>query len=91
MRTAITNPGRSAYYTVRETAWILGVRPSRISRTIRLGTLRTERRRGRLMVPASVLTRLLPEPLGSPADSEANEQPESGQAYGHRPQFGAAP
>lgn len=91
MRIAITNPGRSAYYTVREVAWILGVRPSRISHTIRLGTLRTERRRGRLMVPASVLTRLLPEPTDNRVDSGAKGQLKRSPAAGHWPQFGAAP
>lgn len=59
MRTAMTNVRRPAYYTVQEAAWVLGVEQSHVSRAIRLGTLRTVRRRGRLMIPASALTRLL--------------------------------
>lgn len=51
-----------AYYTIREAAWILGVKPSTVSAAIRLGTLRAVRRRSRLMVPASALTRLLAPP-----------------------------
>lgn len=61
MRTAITNTRRPGYYTVREAAWILAVEPSRIWRTIRLGTLRAGQRHGHLVVPASALTRLLGE------------------------------
>ncbi|MBV9729849.1 MAG: helix-turn-helix domain-containing protein [Pseudonocardiales bacterium] len=64
MRTDKSNAGSSAYYTVREAAGILGVKPSTVSAAIaiRLGTLRAVRRRSRLMVPASALTRLLAEP-----------------------------
>jgi excisionase family DNA binding protein len=58
------NAGRPAYYTVRQAAAILGVEPSRISRAIRLGMLRTVRQGGRLVVPASALTAL----LGAPVD-----------------------
>jgi hypothetical protein len=36
MRTDISNAGRPAYYTIREAAWILGVKPSTLSRAIRL-------------------------------------------------------
>ncbi|MGQ0716907.1 MAG: helix-turn-helix domain-containing protein [Pseudonocardiales bacterium] len=53
------NAGRPAYYTVREAAWILGVKPSTVSRAIRLGTLRAVRRHGRLVVHATALIRLL--------------------------------
>jgi len=53
---------RPAYYTVRDAAWILGVKPSTVSRAIRLGTLRAVRRHGRLVVPASALIGLLAEP-----------------------------
>jgi hypothetical protein len=68
MRTFMSDAGRPAYYTIREAAWILGVEPSRVSRAIRLGTLRTVRRHGRVMVPSRALARLLGEPVGgSPA------------------------
>ncbi|GAA0259093.1 hypothetical protein GCM10010492_70100 [Saccharothrix mutabilis subsp. mutabilis] len=52
----------SSAYTVRQAAWVLGVAPSTVSRAIRLGTLRTVRRGGRLVIPASALVRLLGEP-----------------------------
>ena len=64
MRTDMSEAGRPAYYTVREAAWILGVKPSAVSRAIRLGTLRAVRRHGRLVVPVSALTLLLAEPTG---------------------------
>lgn len=71
MRNAMTRP---AYYTPRQAAWILGADPARVSRAIRLGTLRTARRCGRLVVPASALTRLLgARPTGM-------DQPHSGGA-----------
>lgn len=62
MRTDKFNAGEPAYYTIREAAWILGVKPSTVSAAIRLGTLRAVRRCSRLMVPASALTRLLAQP-----------------------------
>jgi excisionase family DNA binding protein len=62
MRTDKSNAGEPAYYTIREAAWILGVKPSTVSAAIRLGTLRAVRRRSRLMVPASALTRMLAQP-----------------------------
>ena len=65
MCTDMSNAGRPAHYTVRQAAWILGVQPSTVSRAIRLGTLRAVRRHGRLMVPATALTRLLGEPTGN--------------------------
>jgi excisionase family DNA binding protein len=65
MRTDMSHAECPAYYTVREAAWILGVTPSRVSRAIRLGTLRAVRRHGRLVVAASALTRLLHEPTGT--------------------------
>ena len=60
MRTAIPGPGSSGALSIRETAWILGVNQSEVSRLIRVGALRTIRRRSRLVVPAQVLARLLP-------------------------------
>ncbi|WP_229373463.1 hypothetical protein [Umezawaea beigongshangensis] len=43
---------------------MLGIEPSTIHRAIRLGTLRLERRRGRLVIPVSLLVRLLGDPSG---------------------------
>ena len=62
MRIAMPTAGRPADYTVREVAWILGVEPSQVCRAIRIGTLRAGWRRGRLVVPAGALARLLGEP-----------------------------
>ena len=67
MRTDKSNAGPPAYYTVREAAWMLDVTPpSRLCRDssghAARCTLRAARRRSRLMVPASALTRLLAEP-----------------------------
>lgn len=64
MRTDMSNGGSPAYYTIREAAWLLGVKPATVSRAIRLGTLRAVWRQGRLVIPASALTRLLDEPTG---------------------------
>jgi excisionase family DNA binding protein len=64
MRTDMFDAAPPAYYTIRETAWILGVQPSTVSRAIRLGTLRAVRRHGRLVVPASALALLLTELTG---------------------------
>lgn len=50
---------RPAYYTPRQVAWFLGAEPAHISGAIRRGTLHTARRRGRLVIPASAITRLL--------------------------------
>lgn len=55
MRTSLPSAG----YTVRQAAWVLGVDQAKVSRAIRLGTVRTERRRGRLVIPAEMLVRLL--------------------------------
>jgi excisionase family DNA binding protein len=68
MRTDKSDAGEPAYYTIREAAWILGVKPSTVSAAIRLGTLRAVRRRSRLMVPASALTRLLAQPTADGGD-----------------------
>lgn len=61
MRTLMPKAERSAYYSVREAAWILGIQPSKVAQAIRLGLIRTTRRRGRLVVPASALAGLLGE------------------------------
>ncbi len=65
MSTSMSSHNQPTYYTIREAAWILGVRPHVISRAIRLGTLRTERRHGRLVIPASAIRRILAEPTNS--------------------------
>ena len=62
MSTDKSNAGEPAYYSIREAAWILGVKPSTVSAAIRLGTLRAVRGRSGLMVSASALTRLLAQP-----------------------------
>jgi excisionase family DNA binding protein len=68
MRTDKSNAAEPAYYTIRDAAWILGVKPSTVSAAIRLGTLRAVRRRSGLMVSASALTRLLAAPTAEGGD-----------------------
>lgn len=63
MGTFMSDAGRPAYFTVREAAWILDVAASTVARDIRVGTVRAVRRRGRLVVPARELARLLSEPV----------------------------
>jgi hypothetical protein len=58
----IPDAGPSGVFSIRETAWILGVDKSGISRLIRVGVLPTIRRRSRLVVPMHALARLLPAP-----------------------------
>ncbi|WP_033442277.1 hypothetical protein [Saccharothrix sp. NRRL B-16314] len=58
MRTSLPSSG----YSVRRAAWVLGVEASTVHRAIRLGRLPLVRRRGRLVIPANVLVRLLDEP-----------------------------
>ncbi|RRO20006.1 helix-turn-helix domain-containing protein [Saccharopolyspora rhizosphaerae] len=59
MGTSMSKSGRRDFYSLRRAAWILNLHPSSISRAIRVGELRAERRNGRLAIPASELTRLL--------------------------------
>jgi hypothetical protein len=59
MRTSMSDAARPAYFTIRQAVWILGGDPSTVSRAIRLGILRTARQRGRLVVPAGAIIRLL--------------------------------
>lgn len=59
-----TSMPKQSYYSVREAAWVLGIDPSTASRAVRLGSLRTVRRRGRLVVPAAAVARLLGDPSG---------------------------
>ena len=65
MHTDRPDAGRLAYYTVRQTAWILGVKPSAVSRAIRLGTLRAVWRHGQPLVPALALIPLLERVTGN--------------------------
>lgn len=58
MGTSLSSSG-SAYYSVRQVAWLLGVEQWRVYRAIRRGVLRPVRRRSRLVVPAWQLQRLL--------------------------------
>ncbi|MFE2750599.1 helix-turn-helix domain-containing protein [Actinosynnema sp. NPDC059335] len=58
MRTSLPSSG----HTVRQAAWLLGVEPSTVHRAVRLGRLPVVWRRGRLVIPANVLVRLLGEP-----------------------------
>jgi excisionase family DNA binding protein len=61
----LSSAGRPAFYTVREAAWILGVPTTKVSRAIRIGTLRAVLRRSRLVIPASEITRLIGRPAGT--------------------------
>ncbi|MCA1187586.1 helix-turn-helix domain-containing protein [Saccharopolyspora sp. 6T] len=61
MRSALRSADRSTY-TIRQAASILGVETATVSRAVRVGHLRAVLQRGRLVVPASSLTRLLGEP-----------------------------
>ena len=60
MSTAFPDTGSSGVFSIRETAWILGVDISEVCRLIRVGALPTIRRRSKLVVPAHALARLLP-------------------------------
>ncbi|MBV8993227.1 MAG: helix-turn-helix domain-containing protein [Pseudonocardiales bacterium] len=62
MSTDTPSSGSPVAFSIRETAWILGVSKSEVSRLIRVGVLPTVRRRSRLVVPAYVLARLLRGP-----------------------------
>ncbi len=62
MSTSIPGAGSSGVFSIRETAWILGVDASEVCRLIRVGVLPTIRRRSRLAVPRHALARLLSAP-----------------------------
>jgi hypothetical protein len=68
MNSHVLNIRTSAFYTVREAAWILGADPSKVCRAIRTGALPAMWRRSRLVVPAHALIRL----LDAPADTSAS-------------------
>ena len=91
MRTSMANTRRPACYTVRDAAWILGVEPSRISRSIRVGTLRTERRHGCLVIPASALTRLLGARANHHAANTEKPRAERSRTPEHSPQHEVTP
>ena len=73
MGTSMPSRNRQTTYTIREAAWILGVRPEVISRAVRLGTLRAERRHGQFVIPASAIRRVLAEPISD--DQEPGDTP----------------
>lgn len=70
MRTDKSNAGSPAYYTVREAAWILGVKPPTVSCVIRLDTLPAVWRHGRLLISAGALVGLLAQPTGTNTQTE---------------------
>lgn len=59
MKISRFDAGQPGVFSVRETAWILGVSRSEVHRLIRVGVLPTVRRRSQLVVPAHALARLL--------------------------------
>jgi hypothetical protein len=59
MTNNLSDAGRPAYYSLADAAWILGVDRDHVHRAIRVGTLRVERRRSRLVIPAVELRRVL--------------------------------
>ena len=61
-------PGRSVL-SVRDAAWALGVDQSAVCRAIRRGVLPLVRRRGRIVVPAAAVTRLLCHPTTPAGDA----------------------
>lgn len=58
--TGVSGANPNGVFTIRETAWVLGVNESEVWRMIRVGELPVVRRRSRLVVPAYALARLLP-------------------------------
>jgi predicted site-specific integrase-resolvase len=58
MKVTKNDTGRSATLSIRQAAWVLGVPTSAIHRWIRVGTLRTLRRRTRLVVLETDIRRL---------------------------------
>lgn len=63
MKSSSSRPVSPEFYSVRRTAWILGVEPDTVAHAIRVGTLRAVRRRGQLVIPSSSVVRLLSEPV----------------------------
>lgn len=54
---------RRTYLTPDEVAWLYGVPLSEVYRAIRLGHLPARRRRNRIVVPLSVIAKLLGDPI----------------------------
>ncbi len=59
MQKKMPDAGGPAFYSLADAAWILGVDLNEIHRAIRVGVLRIERRRSRLVIPAAELRRVL--------------------------------
>lgn len=64
MKTLSCGRGSPEFYSLRQAAWILGVTESEVCRLVRLGTLPAVRRRSRLVIQATTLSRLLPARRG---------------------------
>ncbi|AOS63677.1 hypothetical protein [Actinoalloteichus hymeniacidonis] len=71
MAIRLPESGRETHYTVRQTAWILGVHPAQVSRAVRLGALRVRWHEGSPRIPATELVRLLGEHGYSAAGGDA--------------------
>ncbi|UJW35669.1 helix-turn-helix domain-containing protein [Saccharothrix sp. AJ9571] len=59
MKNTTQGAGGSAFYSLADAAWVLGVSCNEVHRAVRVGTLRAERRRNRLVIPAAELRRVL--------------------------------
>ncbi len=59
MATSVSKAGRPAHLTIRQAAWLLAVPTDTVRRAVRVGTLRTTRRRSRLIVSTADVVRLL--------------------------------
>jgi excisionase family DNA binding protein len=59
MSRVMPNSRRPTYLSVRQAAWLLGLPNSAVHRLIRVGTLRTIRRRSRLVVAEADVRRLM--------------------------------
>jgi WhiB family redox-sensing transcriptional regulator len=66
----MTNKTRNRTYNVRQVASILGVSTDRVSREIRVGTIRAEKRRGRIVVTEQEVVRLLDGTQAQPGHSD---------------------
>ncbi|WP_410621465.1 helix-turn-helix domain-containing protein [Amycolatopsis sp. cmx-8-4] len=59
MTKKLPDVGIPAFYSLADAAWILGVDRNEVHRAVRVGVLRAERRRSRLVIPAAELRRVL--------------------------------
>lgn len=55
----MTNKRRNRTYSISQAASLLGISVARVSQNVRLGIIRVERRRGRIVVPEREIVRLL--------------------------------